>query len=812
VKEKYSFQIFSSKSNTLKILQNKLNYSKIEKIFDFTVDEWNDNKSNILNALSKNFEKNNVIVRSSAKGEDSHDKSEAGNYDSVQNINASSKKQLQNAINKVIKSYEKKGNFFPNNQILIQKQTSNIISSGVAFTRSPNNQPYYIINFDDGSSTDSVTKGEQSNLIKIFRNLEYNKIPNKWKLLIKSFKEIEKITKTDWLDIEFGITKNKKIVIFQVRPLIAQKKILLNNIDEKISKKIQTNKKKYEKLSKSKNLFRKKIIFSDMSDWNPAEILGDNPNLLDYSLYDFLIMEKIWQKGRTVLGYYDIYPTPLMVKFGNKPYVDVRASFTSLIPKEINNKLKNKLMKFYFDKLEKNPHLHDKVEFDILFTCYDLTLDKRIIELKKYGFSKIEISTIKNILIKFTNRIINDFPNTSKQCNNSIIQMSKNRKKIISELNKSNRSHISLLTAAEKLLRDCRNFGTLPFSTMARIAFIGSILLKSLKTCGYLDSRLVEKFMMSITTPLSEIQNDVEGYLTNKISKKDFLKKYGHLRPGTYDITALRYDNETKFFDRIKFLKQKKISSINIDEKYISHILQQHNLQFTQISFLNFIKNGLIQREKLKFEFTKNLSESLELIAEAGNKMNFTRNDLAHLDISTILKNKNKNHAKTIWKNMIKKNIERKKLNNLLISSPLIFSKKDFEILEYYISNPNYITSKKIVKNIIKLKNYDAKIHNLTNKIILIENADPGYDWIFTRNPSGLITKYGGVASHMAIRCSELGLPAAIGCGEILFEKLLNSNKVLLDCKNTQIIILEHTIHDEYLEKKKILKSLGYIK
>jgi len=154
---------------------------------------------------------------------------------------------------------------------------------------------------------------------------------------------------------EFGITKNKKIVIFQVRPLIAQKKILLNNIDEKISKKIQTNKKKYEKLSKSKNLFRKKIIFSDMSDWNPAEILGDNPNLLDYSLYDFLIMEKIWQKGRTVLGYYDIYPTPLMVKFGNKPYVDVRASFTSLIPKEINNKLKNKLMKFYFEKLEKNP-------------------------------------------------------------------------------------------------------------------------------------------------------------------------------------------------------------------------------------------------------------------------------------------------------------------------------------------------------------------------------------------------------------------------------------------------------------------------
>ena len=805
-------QIFSSKSNTLKILQNELKNSKIEKIFDFTVNEWNKDKINILNSIYKNFGENNVIVRSSAKGEDSRDKSEAGNYDSVQNINASSKNQLQNAINKVIKSYQKKGNLFPNNQILIQKQTSNIITSGVAFTRSPNNQPYYIINFDDGTSTDSVTKGEQSNLIKIFRNLKFNEIPNKWKLLIKSFKEIEKITKTNCLDIEFGITKNKNIVIFQVRPLISTKKFSLTINDEKISKKIQMNKKKYEKLNKLKNLFGKKIIFSDMSDWNPAEILGDNPNLLDYSLYDFLIMKKIWQKGRTVLGYYDIYPTPLMVKFGNKPYVDVRASFNSLIPKKINNKLKNKLMKFYFEKLEKNPHLHDKVEFDILFTCYDLTLDKRIIELKKYGFSDKEISTIKNILIEFTNKIINDFPNTSKQCNNLIKQMSKNRKKIIFELNKSNRTHTSILIAAEKLLNDCRNFGTLPFSTMARIAFIGSVLLKSLKTCGFLDSQLMEKFMMSIRTPLSEIQDDVEAYSKKKISKKDFLKKYGHLRPGTYDITALRYDDETEFFDRIKFLKHKKINPIKIDEDYISHVLQQHKLQFTQISFLNFVKNALIQREKLKFEFTKNLSESLELIAEAGNKMNFTRKDLAHLDISTILKNKNKIEIKTIWENRIKKNIEEKNLNDSLMSSPLIFSNKDFEILEYYISNPNYITSKKIIKNIIKLKNYDSRLDKLTNKIVLIENADPGYDWIFTKNPSGLITKYGGVASHMAIRCSELGLPAAIGCGEILFEKLLNSNKVLLDCKNSQVIILEHKIHDEYLEERKILKSLGYIK
>jgi phosphoenolpyruvate-protein kinase (PTS system EI component) len=94
----------------------------------------------------------------------------------------------------------------------------------------------------------------------------------------------------------------------------------------------------------------------------------------------------------------------------------------------------------------------------------------------------------------------------------------------------------------------------------------------------------------------------------------------------------------------------------------------------------------------------------------------------------------------------------------------------------------------------------------------LIENADPGYDWIFTKNPSGLITKYGGIASHMAIRCAEIGLPAAIGCGELIYDRLLSSSEILLDCKNHQIMILENEETDQYTEERKVLKSLGYIK
>ena len=70
----------------------------------------------------------------------------------------------------------------------------------------------------------------------------------------------------------------------------------------------------------------------------------------------------------------------------------------------------------------------------------------------------------------------------------------------------------------------------------------------------------------------------------------------------------------------------------------------------------------------------------------------------------------------------------------------------------------------------------------------MIENADPGYDWIFSKKIKALVTKYGGVNSHMSIRCEELNLPAVIGIGEENYEKIKNCTNIILNCKNEQIL------------------------
>ena len=98
----------------------------------------------------------------------------------------------------------------------------------------------------------------------------------------------------------------------------------------------------------------------------------------------------------------------------------------------------------------------------------------------------------------------------------------------------------------------------------------------------------------------------------------------------------------------------------------------------------------------------------------------------------------------------------------------------------------NFITQKIVEAELLDLDNFlDSK--NLDEKIVFIQSADPGYDYIFSNKIAGLITQYGGINSHMAIRCNELQIPAAIGVGKELFLSLKNGSLAILDCSNKKI-------------------------
>ena len=790
---------FTSKANTLKFLKKKITKSKIEKMYVFNHYEWKNENSSILDKIQNMFS-GKIVVRSSTIGEDSLEKSDAGKYKTILDLDVTKRNNIKNAINEVISSYKINERNSEPHQILIQKQTTNSKTSGVIFTRTPDNgSPYYVINYKDGKKTDSITSGMIGNTIKIFRGISEKNIPKKWQRLIIAVKEIERLSKNDKLDIEFGIT-NREIVIFQVRPLTMIRDFLDTRLSDKVRVEIEKNHEKFTKYEKN--------IFSNMTDWNPAEIIGDKPNRLDYSIYDFLIMRNSWSDGRELLGYHNPR-VGLMEKFSGRAYVNVKASFESLLPSNMNKRLREKLVKFFMYKLEREPYLHDKAEFEILYTCYDFSLKKRMNELLKHGFTKKEINQISDILLTFTNNLIKITPKIQRDAKKSLEILEINRKKWKNNVN----DYKLKLSAADDLLKKCRKFGAIHFSAIARLAFVARILLYGLIDVSEINKKDIEKFMNSISTPVTEFQNDLYQLKIKKLKKENFLEKYGHLRPGTYDITINRYDKTPKFFNDLMILETKKPVKRKQPKLNVKKILKKNGLIFQDIEFFSFVEGTMTLREESKFEFTRTLSDIIELIADSGKELGFSRIELSMLTLNDILKFRNmkKIELKRFWKKQIKKHHIEYRIEQYVQLPSILFSSNDFSIIEDYLAKPNFITDKKIISENIFLKDLD-NLKNIKNKIVMIDNADPGFDWIFTKNPTGLVTKYGGMASHMAIRCAELGLPAAIGCGKTLFEKLKESKKISMDCKKEDILILEYMQENNYSDEKKLLKSLGYIK
>ena len=815
--------LVSSKANTLQALQPLLKKSKIESLYNFTISDWKTDKKRVLGEIKKHFFPSKIVVRSSAVTEDTLQKSMAGYFESVLNVNTEKESEVETAISKVTESYKEKGGESSFNQILVQKQTENILLSGVAFTRTlGSNGPYYVINYDDQTgSSDSVTSGKEHQCISISHFADAERVSEKISKVLPAIKEIEELIPQIPLDIEFAVTSKTagtsepEVVIFQVRPLAAN--LHAEEFHKEVKEKISQLKEKFQGLVvKPEHLEGETTFFGDMPDWNPAEIIGDNPNFLDSSLYDYLITNNAWHEARTSQGYYNVKPAKLVELFGNKPYVNVRNTFNSFTPADISSSLRKKLLHFYLNKLREHPYLQDKVEFEILFTCYDLDFLNRAEELNGKGFTELEIQELRDSLLNLTNKLVREFSKNHEEDMNAVMSLEPFRSIIINKIKSEEHSAKELINYAKVLLDECRKKGTVQFSRLARLAFIGKALMKSLVHCNIISLEKYDLFYNSLSTVATKMSDDFRSLMKKEMKREEFLKKYCHLRPGTYDLTSPRYEHTIHLVGEGKVMlseweKGKMGAEFNAWElSQITSALYKEKLNFNAQELLLFVEKATEARELSKFEFTKNLSEALELIAQAGEKMGFTRKEMAMLDINDIFRiNTAADVQETTrqWKNILQKNEKERLIHERLVLPSLLFSPEDFDVVQHYQARPNFITQKNIKSPVVYLSEISPQqILNIENSIVVLENGDPGYDWIFTRNIAGLITKYGGVASHMSIRCAEFGLPAAIGCGELIFNKIKDAKLVLLDCKAQKIFPLQG---DTLIDGIKIAGEVG---
>ena len=769
---------FGTKAETLDLLRTNISNAKILPQVCFTVEQWQRKPVEIIQRVKKLRNKSNVfIVRSSALCEDSEASSLAGHFASVSNV---SLKDLDESINKVASSLH-----VGKDQIFVQPMLDNVAISGVAFTRDLNTGGhYFVVNYDDHcSTTNSVTSGLFNNLkIKYFDKTSVKSVSDEFASLIALLIELESLFEYDSLDVEFALNNSKELYLLQVRQLSLTRSSEFTAADhrsilERICKKIEYLSKPHPYLHGAK------AVFGIMPDWNPAEIIGTRPGTLALTLYKELITDRTWAYQRNNYGYRNLRSFPLLVTFAGLPYIDVRVSFNSFVPKDIKDALADKLVNYYIERLVSFPLCHDKVEFEIIFSCYTLDLPNKLKILLKHGFTTDECSEFAESLRKLTNNIINQDTGLWKKDILKIEQLEERREKI-------KNSSLDVISKIYWLIEDCKRYGTLPFAGLARAGFIAVQLLQSLVDVNVLSFEDYQAFMSSLETVSSKMANDLKT-----LSKHAFLEKYGHLRPGTYDIMSTRYDEEPdRYFDWSGIdrpVESDKTNGFTLSLAQLSKteiLLKEHRLEHNVLSLFNFIKSAIEGREYAKFVFTKSLSNVLQLFGEYTDDLGFNKQDASFADISII---KQLYESCDSCEEIVSKSIEVGKnkyaIASKIVLPPLIISADDVVHFEMPVNRPNFITLNKITGKVVA---HSSDKRELKGNILFIHSADPGYDWIFSCGIGGFVTMYGGANSHMAIRAGELAIPAVIGAGKVLFEQWSKADILEIDCANQSVKIL----------------------
>jgi hypothetical protein len=766
---------FSTKAGTLSRLQGVLQAACIAPLHTFSVGSWQTDRKSCLAGLAETLGSDLWIVRSSCGREDGVDSSHAGAFLSIPNVDSVG---LEKAIEDVIAAY---GEADSSDAVLIQPMLTEVVRSGVAFSHDPNTcAPYRVVNWTDSSDTAEVTGGLGG---RVWQQAANSKIPLTSTLspIMDLLDELLVLFDGVPVDCEFAVTRqgdDEVLWLLQARPLILRgvpesaetQSARLEIIERKVASAMQPH----------PFLIGRRTVYGVMPDWNPAEIVGVRPKPLALSLYRELITDSIWAYQRHNYGYRNLRSFPLMPHFFGLPYIDVRLSFNSFISADLDEGLAGRLVDYYIDRLLAEPTLHDKVEFEIVFSCYTLDLQERLESLSQAGFSKREREAISESLRKLTNRIVHPKEGLWRSDAAKIDTLTARREELLGAGSEP-------LERIYWLLEDAKRYGTLPFAGLARAGFVAVQMLKSLVAVGVFSQADYDAFLGSVSTVSRQLARD-----RSMLDKATFLARYGHLRPGTYDILSPRYDEAPElYFDWSQSSpapEPVKPFALTLQQmREIAKLLEAHGLQPDPVGLFDFMQAGIELRELAKFHFTRNLSDALALIAEVGGQYGFTHEDLAYCDIAVF---RELHVAATDPKKELSHAIEQGKARydeTLKVSlPPLIAKPQDVWAFEWPETAPNFITQKQITAPVVGC---DAR-EQLAGAIVCIPNADPGFDWLFACPIAGLITAWGGANSHMAIRAGELGLPAVIGAGEVLYRRWSEAQRLYLDCAGRRVEVL----------------------
>lgn len=773
--------IMSTKADTLSALQAIVNKSYIEDMMVITVRDFLRGKRATFHIIAERFKGDLVVVRSSSTFEDSIDHSKAGHYESVLNVDSYNVEAVIDAISKVMLSYtdgdesEERLQQVIDEQILIQRQTRDVVMSGVVFTRDIiYNRPYYMISYDNDGKTDTVTGGKGGKTRWIAKNVSREFLEEKFLKLIMAVRELEGLfPEIEALDIEFAMNKNDEVIIFQVRPLAAviDQPHILADRDLRDAK----------SLAKCAYLDEGHML-SDAAYWNLNRSLGVNPRPLDCSLYRELITARAWSDGVSILGFMPV-KEDMMQMIGNKPYISMDYAFQGLTPNGLDGHLCYKLFSYYKDQLHSQKEGHRRLESEVVFHAYDFMTKRRLEELKNNGFTEEEVEQIQNVLFNTTQELIKNQKAITADDKKHLDALADFRHEVRANSPLNDTNVMKLYKYIEELLASLQENGATQYARQAGYAYVARNICDSLVEAGYFTRKQINQFYQSIPTIWRQFDYDYDCYMHGMITKTDFDAVYGHIRTATYDIRTDCFKNMLIDIDDITDAT----AVLNTEETYMldMDILEKAvfdlGMDISADELMRFLIETTQNRALFDFEYTKSLSLILEIVIRLGDILGIAREDMSYLEVPELLSY----HSRDSYIQIIEQRRDMYHLNTYLVLPETIFGIRDIDVIDIDESRPNFITNKYVTADVV---NFDLQVEmDVAGKIVMMSEADPTYDWIFEKGIAGLITEFGGATSHMALCCAEFGTPAAIGCGSSIYGELTNRKRITLDCSNAKI-------------------------
>ena len=730
-----------------------------------------------------------VLVRSDARGEDSATFSHAGRYESIPLLGTPCVREICRAVDQVFASYEPA---HPDDAVFIQRLLTEVAATAVVTTVAPATAaPYITVVIDpDPVGTDGVTSGKEGNVtwhvlhspgsagVATLRD-------NGTSALLSAFLHaaaevhgaINGHSGSQPLDLELLQDPAGDIHLLQARPLVLPRGVTTPAAAQIAGQAIAAV---HTTQSAVRRLFAPyggRGMLSNTTDWNPAEMIGQRPPALAASLYAHAITNRTWARQRAQYGYRDLTGKTLMHVLSGQPYVDVAASLESFIPATTPPSTAERLLAAQLDLLSANRSLHRSAEFTVATSCVDFSLRQRLAHGPARALSPHERHELVVALAELTtaglSRLTDDL--------DSIGRATQRRRQIQSLTDPAERylalqSHIADLAA-------------LPFAHVARAAFVATAFLRSSREEGLADESSVEAFMQGLNTISTKIRCDGNDVYQGRLSWAEFVDTYGHLRPGTYDLRERRYRDDPETFLR-PFVtsysngldrEPRPQGWFTASHTTVAAQLDDLGLHVSVEELIAFALAAIRGREAAKFEYSAWVSDLLESLLAATQPAGLTRARLAHWTI---------NDANTWCRAGVLPpdsdvvNRSREYQLTALVHLPAVITETDD--LTCFVEpsgTATYIGNQRVAAP----AHHNPEPGSPIQGIVVVDRADPGWEWLFSGEISGIVTAQGGANSHLAVRCAELGIPAAIGVGEDKMRSLRVATSLSLDCRNKRV-------------------------